>query len=209
MATLDAFGFAKGSRRVQQTNSETLAFIRPDNDIVKKPMLFSTSFSTKQQLKKPTPNTITYYFSQNEQQQSIDLEEEEECCIIRQRIPMLQLWDKIQEEFTQDTYMQMDLPNTHMTKPSHNKKKRQAHTTIVPTLKRQKTDIELSQVMSQFLNVSSKVRYNHSQQDTFMKDYQEDQDEEEHLPRPLRHKMNIQHSRLYAYQITQELLLFD
>jgi hypothetical protein len=212
MATLDTFGFTKGSRRAQpqqSTNSTTCAFVSPSNAIVKKPFSTFSSISTKQYQKKPAHNTITHYFAQKQQQQLIE-EEEDVRCTIRQRIPMLQLWDKIKEEFTQDTYMQMNPVKLVAVAPSDDKKRRRTHAATVPTLKRQKTDLELSQVMAQFLSLSSKVKYHpFPQPNAFMKDYEEEVEEEEYLPRPLRHKMNIQHSSLYIYQITQEFLLLD
>jgi hypothetical protein len=207
MATLDAFGFAKGSRRVksqQQINSATCAFVNPANAVIKKPKLISSIISAKHE-KKPSHNTIKHYFFQT--QQPTEEEEEGIRCIIRQQIPVLQLWDRIQDEYIQDTYMQMD-PDNLTVAPINHKKRRHAHTTI-PTLKRQKTDLELSRAMAQFLCLSNKVKhFPLAQQDLFMKDYQEEE-QEEHLSRPLRHKMGVQHSNLYIHQITQEFLLLD
>lgn len=214
MATLDAF-FARGKKKTQLSIKETdykHAFVNPFTVSVKKPLPTSTTSF------KPVKNqnkTITQYFTPMD----VDEEMEEppaEICIIRNKLPVMDLWNIMQYELDQDPFYndsleQKDLATTQIlstalanpTSRANRRRRRQSDVDQSSTNKRyKKTDHELSSIMTRFLNMGTTIKHHPTNMD-FLNEFSE---EIEDLSRQVRHKQTLQESHLFVYKITQEFL---
>lgn len=214
MTTLDAF-LARGKKKTQLPINETNykhAFVNPFTALVKKPLPTCTTFL------KPVKNqnkTIKQYFTPMD----VDEEMEEpptEICIVRNKLPVMDLWNIMQYELDQDPFYndsleQKDLATTYisstaptnLTSRANRRRRRQSDVDQSTTNKRyKKTDHELSSIMTRFLNMGTAIKHHPANLD-FLNEFLE---EVEDLSRQVRHKQTIQESHLFVYKITQEFL---
>ncbi|KAL7330744.1 hypothetical protein PS15p_205645 [Mucor circinelloides] len=221
MATLDAF-LVRGKKKTQPSIQDTHikhAFVNPFTAQTKKPLVAT---SNKAPVKKPAKNqtkrnTITHYFTPTEDTDvDVEMEDAAEICVIRNKMPVMNLWDMIQYELDQDPFYNdmVDEPSraakaTTALAISNNcmsrRRPRQSDAIAEQSSKRQKkTDHELSNIMARFLNMGSAIKQHPPMSSLdFMNDFSEDTED---LSRQVRHKQTLQESHLFVYNITQEFL---
>ncbi|GAN02521.1 hypothetical protein MAM1_0023c01965 [Mucor ambiguus] len=226
MATLDAF-LIRGKKKTPSLLSSSQdphiqhAFVNPFTVQVKKP---SVPLGNKAPTEKPTKhqskkNTIAHYFTpaiQDTADVDVDMQDATDVCVIRNKIPVANLWDMIQYELDQDPFYNdiMDessatIATTTTLAVSSNciKRRRSRQSDTEQNSKRlRKTDQELSSIMARFLNMGSMIKERPMLSSLdLMNEFSEDMED---LSRPVRHKQTSQESHLFLYHITQEFLDF-
>ncbi|KAL9560218.1 hypothetical protein MBANPS3_000070 [Mucor bainieri] len=179
MATLDAFlirGKKKAASSSLQDTHIQPAFVNPFTAQVKKPssLLLGNKASVietpaRHQNKR---NTIAHYFAPATKEAvdaDVDMEEATDVCVIRNKIPVMSLWDMIQYELDQDPFYnditeESSAATTTTTalaiaNNNYTKRRRSRQSDAEQTSKRlRKTDHELSNIMTRFLNMGSMIK---------------------------------------------------
>ncbi|KAK4515269.1 uncharacterized protein ATC70_002879 [Mucor velutinosus] len=223
MATLDAF-LIRGKKKTQSSSSSSSlqdththhAFVNPFTVQVKKPL------SKKALIEKPARhqtkrNTIAHYFTPATRDADVEMEEAAaDVCVIRNKMPVMNLWNVIQYELEQDPFYhgimdESSVPTTTSSTlaiSSHCVKRRRSRQADAEQSSKRlrKTDHELSSIMIRFLNMGSSVIKHHPPVPSSLDLINEFSEDTEDLSRRVRHKQTWQESNLFLYHMTQEFL---
>ncbi|CAO3654933.1 unnamed protein product [Mucor fragilis] len=151
----------------------------------------------------------------------VEMQDAPDVCVIRNKIPVMNLWDMIQYELDQDPFY-----NDTMLEPSVvsattttalaiasnscTKRRRPRHSDVAEQNSKRvrKTDHELSRIMTRFLNMGSVIKHHPPMLNSLDLMNEFSAEDSEDLSRHVRHKQTSQESHLLLYHITQEFLDF-